>query len=295
MKSPITTAQAMSHPDVALTINTLGAMADELRAERDALTAERDALAANVEVLREALLTCHYDADAVGADGGQSFDEDRVTAALEVTKYQAIQAVVQIERDKERHLNATPPAAPAKEPDVVMHCDSNTWTINNPPAKGIDDVSLYYKPAQPVQEPVVCKHEWYRTGAMEPGEWRCIKCGVWNNTTPPAQPAPAQEPVTYSSTQATTCAGCFKHKHTPLRIDAMGGYVCLTCIEQKLGSLLGEFGHPEPAEAKREPLTDEQIRNIVLEKFNTIPIPYDIALARAIEAAHGIVNIGAKE
>jgi len=59
--------------------------------------------------------------------------------------------------------------------------------------------------------------------------------------------AAASEPVTYSSTQATTCAGCLKHKHTPLRIDAMGGYVCLTCIEQKLGSLLGEFGHPEPA------------------------------------------------
>ena len=33
MKAPITTAQAMSHPDVALTINTLGQMADELRAE----------------------------------------------------------------------------------------------------------------------------------------------------------------------------------------------------------------------------------------------------------------------
>lgn len=52
---------------------------------------------------------------------------------------------------------------------------------------------------------------------------------------------------TYASTQATTCAGCGKHKHTPLRIDAMGGYVCLTCIDQKLGSLLDEFGYPESA------------------------------------------------
>ena len=53
-------------------------------------------------------------------------------------------------------LEAAPPAAPAKEPDVVMHCDSNTWTINNPPAKGIDDVSLYYTSAQPApaQEPL---------------------------------------------------------------------------------------------------------------------------------------------
>ena len=55
---------------------------------------------------------------------------------------------------------------------------------------------------------------------------------------------PEQEP-TYTSTQATNCAGCGKHKHTPLRIDAMGGYVCLTCIDTKLGSLLGEFGYEQ--------------------------------------------------
>ncbi|MFI8572072.1 hypothetical protein ACIGEO_11190 [Stenotrophomonas bentonitica] len=47
----------------------------------------------------------------------------------------------------------------------------------------------------------------------------------------------------YASKQATTCAGCGKHKHTPLRIDAMGGYVCLTCIDQKLGALMNEFGY----------------------------------------------------
>ncbi len=48
----------------------------------------------------------------------------------------------------------------------------------------------------------------------------------------------------YASKQATTCAGCGKHKHTPLRVDAMGGHVCLTCIDHKLGALLGEFGYP---------------------------------------------------
>lgn len=47
----------------------------------------------------------------------------------------------------------------------------------------------------------------------------------------------------YASKQATTCAGCGEHKHTPLRIDAMGGYVCLTCIDNKLSSLLCEFGY----------------------------------------------------
>jgi hypothetical protein len=39
---------------------------------------------------------------------------------------------------------------------------------------------------------------------------------------------------TYSSRQATTCASCGQHKHTPLRNDTMGGYVCLTCIDREL-------------------------------------------------------------
>ncbi len=69
----------------------------------------------------------------------------------------------------------------------------------------------------------------------------------------------------YASKQATTCAGCGKHKHTPLRIDAMAGHVCLTCIDQKLGVLLGEFGYP-PAQGidlgqLREKLTKLTRRN----------------------------------
>ena len=80
-----------------------------------------------------------------------------------------------------------------------------------------------------------------------------------------------QEP-TYTSTQATNCAECGEHKHTPLRIDAMGGYVCLTCIDKKLGSLLGEFGYEQPEHEpvecmcgicklghQRKPLTDEMV------------------------------------
>jgi hypothetical protein len=39
-------------------------------------------------------------------------------------------------------------------------------------------------------EPVTHLHEWFSTGAMGPGEMRCIHCGVWGNdaslTTPPA-------------------------------------------------------------------------------------------------------------
>lgn len=44
------------------------------------------------------------------------------------------------------------------------------------------------------------------------------------------------EGFTYATKQATACAGCGDHKHTPLRIDWMGGYVCLTCIDRELES-----------------------------------------------------------
>lgn len=62
----------------------------------------------------------------------------------------------------------------------------------------------------------------------------------------PAPAASVQPEFTYSSTQATNCACCGKHKHTPLRVDEMGGYVCLTCIDEKLCGLLGEFGYAQP-------------------------------------------------
>ena len=34
-------------------------------------------------------------------------------------------------------------------------------------------------------EPVALKHrhEWFRTGGMEPGQFRCIHCGVWAKET----------------------------------------------------------------------------------------------------------------
>lgn len=41
-----------------------------------------------------------------------------------------------------------------------------------------------------------------------------------------------------TDTQATTCAVCLEHKHTPLRRDEMGGYVCLTCIDKRLDAVL---------------------------------------------------------
>lgn len=48
------------------------------------------------------------------------------------------------------------------------------------------------------------------------------------------------EPISYSSTQHTVCAGCGVDKHTPLRRDEMGGYVCLTCIDRRLDQVPDE-------------------------------------------------------
>jgi hypothetical protein len=35
----------------------------------------------------------------------------------------------------------------------------------------------------------------------------------------------------------TTCAVCKEVKHTPIRNDTMGGYICLTCVDKELERL----------------------------------------------------------
>jgi hypothetical protein len=81
------------------------------------------------------------------------------------------------------------------------------------------------------------------------------------------------KPFTYSSTQATNCAGCGKYKHTPLRVDGMDGYVCLTCIDTRLEELLA-------AESARDCVKDwdgcEQVADLpavheALEAFSGDP------------------------
>lgn len=97
----------------------------------------------------------------------------------------------------------------------------------------------------------------------------CAGCGhKWRPADVPTNGVPAVQtkgkddsPVvapTYCSSQATKCASCGERKHTPLRIDAMGGYVCLTCIDRKLGGLLGEFGYPFMQVAALARLSDER-------------------------------------
>lgn len=77
---------------------------------------------------------------------------------------------------------------------------------------------------------------------VPPPGWVCSR-GKGHEGPCAASQAPVQqkkENFTYSSNQATNCAGCSNHKHTPLRVDAMGGYVCLTCIYNELDRLLIE-------------------------------------------------------
>ena len=93
---------------------------------------------------------------------------------------------------------------------------------------------------------------------MQPADGTQVSKVWWDGEKLMAKPIPLvdfYQPVahTYSNTQATMCACCGEHKHTPLRIDKMGGYVCLTCIDKKLGSLLGEFGYPPAAPQKDQP------------------------------------------
>ena len=47
----------------------------------------------------------------------------------------------------------------------------------------------------------------------------------------------------------------------------------------------------QSAQPKQEPLTDEAIYSIVRDKLKCFPLPYDIRLARAIEASHGITGM----
>ena len=54
MKPLITSAQAMSHPAVFETVNAIGEMVEQLRAEVGALTKERDELAEQVSLLKTA-------------------------------------------------------------------------------------------------------------------------------------------------------------------------------------------------------------------------------------------------
>lgn len=86
----------------------------------------------------------------------------------------------------------------------------------------------------PVVTDAMHKHILEPRDYAELRSWTRIHGWIARLSPPTASPVPVSEPITYSSTQATNCAGCGKYKHTPLRMDWMGGYVCLTCIDDEL-------------------------------------------------------------
>ena len=64
------------------------------------------------------------------------------------------------------------------------------------------------------------------------------------------------EGVTYISKQHTVCASCNEDKHTPLRVDFMDGYVCLTCIDLELERLYALTIPPTPVPELPQDLDD---------------------------------------
>lgn len=71
------------------------------------------------------------------------------------------------------------------------------------------------------------------------GRWMPTGFGYPETDTPTqtdGTTSPPEAALTYQSSQHTLCAGCGKDKHTPLRIDWMDGYVCLTCIDKALAT-----------------------------------------------------------
>ncbi|WP_208449984.1 hypothetical protein [Burkholderia ambifaria] len=140
---------------------------------------------------------------------------------------------------------------------------SNFWRIAQQEREEVareEAVATYQKiRAQAHKNPIgyIEQAEFEKLGDPEFGDTAESHVRLWHPANPPsralmpvfvgpvAQPAPSAplegtgngaDGFTYATKQATKCASCGEHKHTPLRIDWMGGYVCLTCIDRELES-----------------------------------------------------------
>ena len=93
---------------------------------------------------------------------------------------------------------------------VLAQLEVNRTNFRKGPSKSIckmlaggnDDVidALRAALAEPVQEPVQHKHEWFSTGGMAPGQMRCIHCGKWSHdeSIAPPQRLPLTEEEIYA-------------------------------------------------------------------------------------------------
>lgn len=70
----------------------------------------------------------------------------------------------------------------------------------------------------------------------------------------------------------------------------VGGYNGATTeqLSERIRVEFDRLAAMQSAQPKQEPLTDEAIYSIVRDKLECFPLPFDIRLTRAIEAAHGI-------
>ena len=71
--------------------------------------------------------------------------------------------------------------------DLRFHGLTLVKTVTNYPVLRSDVLEIQNTAPQPKQEPVACRHEWFRTGAMDSGQRRCIHCGKWEDTAPQPQ------------------------------------------------------------------------------------------------------------
>ena len=114
---------------------------------------------------------------------------------------------------------------------AILHANIDSLYITDEPAAALAEPDATREPAT-----VPHTHEWFRTGAMEPGVMRCISCGEWGKS---AQPEPVHPGYIIGSHWLETAYS---------RIAAGEAEADV------LAEVLGERGW-----AKREPATEKQI------------------------------------
>jgi len=97
---------------------------------------------------------------------------------------------------------------------------------------------------------------------------------------------------TYKSKQATKCAVCGNHKHTPLRRDEMGGYVCLTCIDTALDTQMEMLALRRANQSQKERLEKiaRQFHDIAYEDLTKAERKIVMYLSHQLKLVDGIVT-----
>lgn len=123
-----------------------------------------------------------------------------------------------------------------------------------------------------INEPIMvkcqrCDGRGYHHGFGEDGhdpDW-CVECGGNQYDVAPGEESRAMraalEAALSAQGQETNCAKCGMKKHTPLRVDRMGGYVCLTCIDTALSAQVQDAAAKSLADAYQKYLDASHLYN----------------------------------